>query len=183
MLNMTPIFSGKDVTDPVLGNTKTFADFLLCEPGPCQGADFQYLRLRQFCLALLRPTADNFGMLLSANSSFRCRIPVIVRIRADKEMIRPDTTAVIAVVKDKESVRDGADHQFIRDAMGAGQSIPTAVIIEDAIAASTYSSFPHPARTEVSHMRGNGSVLVDVRPETVSPWSRSFPVVFEESQG
>jgi hypothetical protein len=114
------------------------------------------------------PTRDKFGMqspeipVAVAMPTLGNHVVGVVLSRPQEEVGRIDACSIVAMVQNPQATGDRAEVQSPRELMAF--AVRT-VGVELAVPAVVLATRPNPARTEVRHVCGYGTVLVDVRPE------------------
>ncbi len=123
-----------------------------------------YNLCRQICSSVAFP-----GTGLVPCPALNNTIVDVIGLRSREQMLRTDTGAVVAFVQDEQAVRNCSALQFPCNPMGTLEL--TASHLHAAIPAiRTDNPRPFPARPKFRP--NNGSVLVNIPPETNRQWNR-----------
>lgn len=167
-LDVLPDHSVHDCSNVPLPHTKLGSQDLRglsrCRPG----SNFQDLGFGQTGASVTGASGDSIrvasipvGFGVDA-TPFRFHVISIIGICASKQMAWTNAGAIVAVVADEQPVRDRSNIPKVREAMG----VYVASSVVETPVATTQFSCPHPAWTEIGTVFWNGTVLVDVGPET-----------------
>lgn len=159
-LNVAPCRTGQEPPDGAPCYAVLCCQDRLCGADGSELSYFQGIGLRQLRAGMAAPQQAT-----SSASPFGVTVSRIVSMGPQEKVDWSHAGVNIAAVQDEEPVRDRPVGYFPSQTMGLEDSSPR--YADRAIAIPKATTEPQPACPQVRHMRRDGSVFVDTRPQAL----------------
>jgi hypothetical protein len=117
---------------------------------------------------------------LARSTLLHSGIAKIVALRSAKQMVRPDTRWVVALVERAQPIRNLAVCFLVGKARGWAPLAIGAALMKFPVAVAVGCAGPYPARSEFWSMRRDGPVLINVPPKEFRDCLGRTPVGYAE---
>lgn len=176
---MIPSFTSYNSVHSSCGHTEHDGESCLRElTGIEYFAHLNGARIGKFCRWVALAAQGGFRMcsqamlLATSHPAFPGRIPKIVGVGADKQMVRPHARRVVAMVADMQTVRDGAIAKLPREPVGQHGAAPV-VDTQDTVTAPVLRGGPQPTRRRFTDLGPEPLFSGRARPSPRLPVARA----------